>query len=258
MSGRGTGTGTGGAAARSSPPGTAELWPQGRPRRGPRPGLSVEAITRAAVEIADFEGVAGVSMARVAKALGVTTMALYRYVDSKDALLAVMLDAVVPPSEEPDDPSLPMRARLERWCRGQLAIYLEHPWMGQLVHVPAVGPNRVAWIERGLRILDGADVPASLKTAIVGRLSLHLLTEGQALLALTAADAGTASDHPMLIDFDAMLRAVTTPRDHPAITAALEAGAFGPDDPGDVDHAGLGLAILLDGVEAVLERAQTT
>lgn len=254
-----SGTGAnGGGATDSYPPGTAELWQQERPRRGPRPGLSVEAITRAAVEIADFEGIAAVSMARVAKALGVTTMALYRYVDSKDALLAIMLDAVVPPPEEPDDPSLPVRERLELWCRGQLAIYVEHPWVGQLVHVPAVGPNRVAWIERGLRILDGADVPASLKTAIIGRLSLHLLTEGQVLVALTAADAGAGSDHPMLMDYDAMLRAVTTPQGHPAITAALEAGAFGADDPGDVDHAGLGLAILLDGVEAVLERAQTT
>ncbi|KAE8766021.1 TetR/AcrR family transcriptional regulator [Georgenia thermotolerans] len=238
------------------PPGTAELWqPAGRPRRGPRPGLSVEAITRAAIDIADGEGLAAVSMARVAKALGVTTMALYRYVASKEALLALMLDAIAPLPEEPEDPALPWRVRLETWCRDQLALFVEHPWMGQLVGVAAVGPNRVGWIERGLRALEDVRVSEGLKTAIVGRLSLHLLTEGQMLVAMRAADAGADSDHPALLDFNAMLRAVTNPQDHPAITAALDAGAFSNDGPNDVDDAGLGLTILLDGVEALLRRA---
>ncbi|WP_152232373.1 TetR/AcrR family transcriptional regulator [Georgenia ruanii] len=238
------------------PPGTAELWqPVGRPRRGPRPGLSVEAITRAAIEIADGEGLAAVSMARVAKALGVTTMALYRYVASKEALLALMLDAIAPLPDEPEDPAAGWRARLERWCRDQLALFVEHPWMAQLVGPVAMGPNRVAWIERGLRALADVDVSEGLKTAIVGRISLHLLTEGQMLVAVTAAATGADSDHPALMDYNAMLRAVTNPDDHPAITAALDAGAFGSEGSGDLDEAGLGLTILLDGVEAVLGRA---
>jgi AcrR family transcriptional regulator len=238
------------------PPGTAELWQQDdRPRRGPRPGLSVEAITRAAVEIADGEGLAAVSMARVAKALGVTTMALYRYVASKEALLALMLDAIAPLPDEPEDTALPWRARLENWCRGQLALFVEHPWMAQLIGPVAIGPNRVAWIERGLRALEDVDVSEELKTALVGRLSLHLLTEGQMLVAVRAAGTGAASDHPALMDYNAMLRAVTNPQEHPAITAALDAGAFGGESSGEVDEADLGLTMMLDGVEAVLARA---
>jgi hypothetical protein len=73
-----------------------------------------------------------------------------------------------------------------------------------------------------------------------------------------------------MMDYNAMLRAVTNPQDHPAITAALDAGAFGGDaargdaardgeardgEAGGVDEAALGLTILLDGVEAVLGRA---
>lgn len=238
------------------PPGMLELWQQGeRPRRGPRPGLSVEAITTAAIEIADSEGLSAVSMARVAKELGVTTMALYRYVPSKEALLVLMADAVAPPPLRSDYSALPRRARLEAWCRDQLALFVQHPWTAQLTSLPAVGPNRVAWIEQGLRALAGVAVPESLKTAVIGLLSLHLLTEGQLRVAFQVAGSGGESEHPALLDYASLLRALTTPQDHPAITAALDAGAFGGEGDGSVDQAELGLTMLLDGVEAVLERA---
>src|ERR1700723_1592975 len=68
-------------------------WLQSRPRagkRGPRPGLSADAIVDAAIRLADAEGLEGVSMARVAAELGFTPMSLYRYVASKEELLQLM------------------------------------------------------------------------------------------------------------------------------------------------------------------------
>ena len=62
-------------------------------RRGRKPSLTLADITRAAVELADAEGLAAVSMARVAERLGNSTMALYRHVKSKDELLLLMSDA---------------------------------------------------------------------------------------------------------------------------------------------------------------------
>lgn len=44
-----------------------------------RAGLKREAVVRAAVKIADAEGIEAISMRRVSQALGVTPMALYRY-----------------------------------------------------------------------------------------------------------------------------------------------------------------------------------
>src|SRR5580658_3820692 len=76
------------------PPGLDLLWGRReRGRRGPKPGLSVDGIVDAAVRIADAEGLEAVSMARVAKELGFTTMSLYRYVASKDELLQLMWNA---------------------------------------------------------------------------------------------------------------------------------------------------------------------
>jgi hypothetical protein len=59
--------------------------------------------------------------------------------------------------------------------------------------------------------------------------------------------------HPALLDFGAMLTAATNPVEHPAITAALAAGAFGEAEE-DVDPIELGLTILLDGVESLVHR----
>ena len=61
-------------------------------RRGRRPSLTLGDITRAAVRIADAEGLAAVSMSRVAAELGSSTMALYRYVSDKNELLTLMVD----------------------------------------------------------------------------------------------------------------------------------------------------------------------
>src|SRR5262249_57886402 len=63
-----------------------------RPTKGPKPGLTIPRLVDAGVGIAREEGLAAVSMARVAKALGASTMALYRYVAAKDELLDLMAD----------------------------------------------------------------------------------------------------------------------------------------------------------------------
>lgn len=61
------------------------LWgSERRSSRGPKPSLSVEGIVGEAVRVADEGGLGALSMARVAEGLGVTTMALYRYVPGKD------------------------------------------------------------------------------------------------------------------------------------------------------------------------------
>ena len=63
-----------------------------RPKRptAPKAGLTTDAIVAAAIELADAEGLAAVSMGRVANRLGYTPMSLYRHVPSKEALLALV------------------------------------------------------------------------------------------------------------------------------------------------------------------------
>lgn len=65
-----------------------------------RPRLSRERVLRAALAVADGEGLTGLSMRRVAETLGVETMALYRYTVSKDDLLDGLVEMLFIELEE--------------------------------------------------------------------------------------------------------------------------------------------------------------
>src|SRR3712207_7563173 len=81
---------------RGDPKRTIELLCGIRERgaRGPKPGLTVDRIVTAAIEIADAEGLEGLSLRRVAERLSVGTMSLYRYVPGTAELLDVMIDRI--------------------------------------------------------------------------------------------------------------------------------------------------------------------
>src|ERR1700742_754238 len=89
------------------PPSLELLWGLREPgSRGPRRGLTLEGIVDAGMRVAQSEGVGALSMARIAKELGVGTMSLYRYVASKDELLTTMVDTALgmpPPAAEDED-----------------------------------------------------------------------------------------------------------------------------------------------------------
>jgi AcrR family transcriptional regulator len=137
------------------------LWSGPRVRtRGPQPLHGLGDVVEAAISIADAEGIAAVSMQRLAEELGFTKMALYRYVPSRMALVALMTDRAMgpPPAAKNGD----WRARLESWT---LAIYkglAKHPWCVTTTTGPRIfGPNEAGWTEAGLAIL----APAGLRPA---------------------------------------------------------------------------------------------
>ena len=139
-----------------------------RPRvagRGPQPSLSVAAIVAAAVTVADAEGVDAVSMRRVAGELGVGTMSLYRYVETKDDLLDLMTDEVYGEESPPSVESPPSaeaaggegwRAELFRFAVRYRALMLRHPWVLSVgVSRPPLGPQVLRRTERMLGIMGG-------------------------------------------------------------------------------------------------------
>ena len=125
------------------PPGLDLLWGRREPgRRGPRPGLSVDAIVEAAIRLADAEGLDAVSMARVAKELGFTTMSLYRYVASKDELLQLMWNASAQGAEDLVLEGDGWRPRLRSWAIVQREMLDRHPWITQMpMAAPPLAPN---------------------------------------------------------------------------------------------------------------------
>ena len=79
------------------------LWGVRAPAtRGPKPGLTIDEVVNAAIAIADVDGLAGLSMRRVADRLDVGTMSLYRYVPAKAELLDLMFDRVSNETARPE------------------------------------------------------------------------------------------------------------------------------------------------------------
>src|ERR1700742_2649804 len=128
------------------------LWhDRAKPTRGPKPALTLEQIADAAIAIADAEGLAAVSMQRVAADLGYTKMSLYRYLPGKAELVAAMLERAL---GEP--PALPpgWRAGLTGWAEALLAGYLGHAWALEATSgARPVGPHELDWTERALGVL---------------------------------------------------------------------------------------------------------
>ncbi len=253
------------------PPGLALLWGSGRSaRRGPKPGLTVEAVVGAAVEIADAEGIAAVSMARVAKRLGFTTMSLYRYVSSKDALVDLMIDTVVAEPTQPD-PDEGWRPALERWAWEYLAALRRHPWIVQVpVSAPPLGPRSLLWLEAGLMALSGTPLEEGEKVGIVLLVTGFVRSEVRLWGELEAAvGAAAGPEDPDGADADApeeaaevagadppsyggLLRALIDERAYPALMQVVDSGAFdGPQEYSEEDVR-FGLDRILDGVAALV------
>ncbi|WP_283135799.1 TetR/AcrR family transcriptional regulator [Rhizohabitans arisaemae] len=137
----------------------ALLWREPGARtstRGPRQGLSVDAVVAAAIELADSAGLEALTMRRVAQALGVAPMSLYTYVPGKAELLDLMLDAVYGRMPYTETAGLPWRERLAAVARDNRALCDRHPWVALVSAArPPLGPGLMAKYERELLAFDG-------------------------------------------------------------------------------------------------------
>ena len=125
------------------------------PSRGPKPTLSSDQIARVAIRLADAEGLLAVTMQRLAREVGLTTMALYRYFPAKADLIALMVDSASDSPLHFGKPSLPWNTRLKEWAHRCLAIYTEHPWFLEATssREGVMGPNELSWMEAALAML---------------------------------------------------------------------------------------------------------
>jgi AcrR family transcriptional regulator len=144
------------------------LWGgEPRPKRGRPAVLSRTRIVAEAVAIAGAEGLAAVSMKRLADRLDSGVMSLYRHVPSKDELVALMYDATMatPPALATDRG---WRAAMLDWAHACRDLFLTHPWVLPLATANhAMGPHEAAWVDSILGRLADAGLPADVSLASV-------------------------------------------------------------------------------------------
>lgn len=191
----------------SDPPAILQLWGLAQPSsRGPRARLSLSEIADESCALADEQGFDAITLASVAVRLNVSTTALYRYVDSKDTLLELMIDSAL--GSEPiltsdagetadagetsdaggasDAGGVPDGQRVHRWVDAMWSRYLEHPWLANfpMRRAPRC-PNAFGWLSGLVDALDDAGAVRPLDLA----LSIDVVTRGFAAVHEAAAES---------------------------------------------------------------------
>jgi AcrR family transcriptional regulator len=146
----------------------------GRPAQWSRAG-----ITKVALRVADADGLAAVSMRRVAAELGTGAASVYRYVETRGDLLDLMTDAVGA-EYELAPPSGDWLADLIAFGEQARAIFRRHRWLAGLAMTrPVIGPNGIGLIEHFLTVLQGH--PASIAAKMEAFAMLNGITAAFAL-----------------------------------------------------------------------------
>jgi AcrR family transcriptional regulator len=151
---------------------TGSIWMRPEHAAVGRPAQrSREQITAAALAVADADGLDAVSMRRVAAELGTGAASLYRYLDNRDDLLDLMVDATGGEYRF-DPPTGDWAADLVAVGEQARAIFGRHPWLAGLVIVrPVLGPNGLLLLEHVLDILAGHPAPIGIKLEAFAMLS---------------------------------------------------------------------------------------
>ncbi|MET9444667.1 TetR/AcrR family transcriptional regulator [Streptomyces sp. NPDC006610] len=238
------------------------VWLAGQARGGRRgggqpSGLDRKRITEATVRLLDAEGLAKFSMRRLAAELNVTAMSVYWYVDTKDDLLELALDAAFGELRLPDADGDDWRERLRALAGEYRSLLVRHPWLSPLAgRYLNIGPHARAFSRTVQDVIRRAGLPAH---GVTGALSAvfqfvygYGTIEGHYLA--RAADAGMTPDDY----YRHAMRAVT---EDPAASGAVEQSrdimaARGGDTVSemlerDFDFA---LELLIAGIEAMAAR----
>ena len=229
------------------------LWATGaRPSRGPKRGLSAEEVVAAAMGIADREGLGALTMQAVAKEVGFTTMALYRYFPSKEALVDAIVDAAWGTPPERKEPKGDWRSEVEKWAWAKRAVMVARPWLGELPFIVAPhGPNWLAWLEWAVEALALSGLGAGDVFDMLHAVDGYVRGGSDTAISLAKAKARGASAEEWMASVAVdLVRTVGNPR-YPTLSALIQSGL--DRDITLEDNFEFGLQRVLDGCEAYVK-----
>ncbi len=204
-------------------------------------------MLRAAVDLADAEGIEALSMRRLAKLLGVEAMSLYNHVANKDEILAGIVDLV---ADEIDLPSerVGWKKALRRNAISTRDVLLRHPWASGLsMSQQSGGPARLRNSDWMLATLRRAGLPKEVVFHAFHVLEAYVL--GFTTMQLSFREVVDDDLAGMATAFLAELPADTYPDFVEHVHQHME--------PRDEQEGGfeLGLDLILDGLEQTRDAA---
>jgi AcrR family transcriptional regulator len=212
------------------------------PTATPRSPLSRERVLAAAIELADANGLDGLTMRRLAQELGVEAMTLYYYVKNKEDLLSGMVDMVLNEFVMPA-PGAEWKSALRATAISAHDGLVRHPWAANLLFTSEVRPGRLRYMEGILGGLRDAGFSAEMTHHAYHALDSHILGFTLWQVGITAA----SEDLPDLAaGFLSQL-----PRDRfPRLAEHVEWHIA--DVPQEKSEFEFGLDLILGGLERIL------
>ncbi|WP_189928983.1 TetR/AcrR family transcriptional regulator [Streptomyces sulfonofaciens] len=253
------------AADRTKRPPRASVWLDGKAprggagRRSDQPsGLDRERITETAVRLLDAEGLARFSMRRLAAELNVTAMSVYWYVDTKDDLLELALDAAFGELSLPSDgDGGDWRPQLRALATEYRALLVRHPWLSPLAgRFLNIGPRSLELSTAVQRVIRGTGLPPHGQAGAISAVFQFVYGFGtiEGHFIQRCAEAGMTQDEYV---HEAMSSIAATPevagpmRESADMVAARGAGSVAQLREGDFVFA---LEVLVAGIEAMVAR----
>ncbi|MFC3386220.1 TetR/AcrR family transcriptional regulator [Couchioplanes azureus] len=217
----------------------------------------MDGIVGAAIDLADAEGLAALSMRRVAEQIGVGTMSLYTYVPGKAELIDLMLDTVYGETAKPAEQAGGWRARLEQVARENWNLYRRHPWMLQVGTArPSLGPNALLKYDYELRAVADIGLSEIEMDSVVSLVLGH--AEGAARRAHEAVSAEQSTgmtDDQWWQANSVMLMKVMDVNRFPMAAAVGQAVGMAHGTAHDAAHNfEFGLQRILEGIEVFVRR----
>lgn len=237
------------------PPGSdvGSVWLRPAPRRQPAPAFSRDQITRAAIDLADAEGLAAVSMRHIATRIGSAPTSLYWYFSDKEQLYELMVDAIIGEIELPGQPSGDWRADLAAIARATRTALRQHPWFPQLGIHPVAGPQTIRYGAIAMRSFQGLGLDPETEVSILAALNTYIFgflqreSAWQQLITRTGTSA--AQWVTLLADYPAPPADADQPTTQPTTPPSAQHHATRMNLSGDESFE-FGLDCLLSGVAA--------
>jgi AcrR family transcriptional regulator len=194
-----------------------------RGERGPRLRHSRADVAAAAIRIADAEGIAAVTMRRVAAELGTGTMSLYNYVPAKEHLVQLMADQTAAEYAYPPAPPPGSRAAIADLARQGRDIARRHPWLSSVMNPPPpMGPCTLRYVDYFLGLLAGTGLGTAAKMETIAVINGFALMYGamQAALDEQRARTGITEREQQAAPVNALAEAAAS-GNYPNLAAAL-------------------------------------
>lgn len=209
-----------------------------RPERPQRPSpvpLTRDAIIRAALKVADAEGLSSVTLRRVGGVLGAGPMRLYGYIATKEEMLELMVDAVYAEMLAGAGEALgSWRSQIVQMAHALRDAALRHPWFaGLLGGRPHQGPNALAFMEAMLTAVahaPGVDgIEAVFRaTKVIGAYVLGAVCD-EAAEAVALTESGLTKAEWQNNNWPYLQRMIATGRFPMLAKVADEVRHFGPE-----------------------------